>query len=203
MIAWEADAELFGKASSKAFLALLAARCVELSESGVSVHLDTYKVSALQFSRASGKGTNTVKRYLAAWDLLAEDGHVPPRAELVPGMDVELPSAKTWTEYYRRANPPKPKNPGDVTLEQAEAEIAEDSAARLVPTPKGRHVDTFLLRMFDATSDIESRLPRSAADAVGRLVDALADLTEPDQTNRAFLRSLDAVVELAAALGTP
>lgn len=136
MTAWEADAELFGKASSKAFLALLAARCVEPGEQGgTKLHLEFGKVFAPDFARAAGKGANTVRRYLAAWDLLAEDGHVPSRTELVPGLDVELPAAKTWTEYYRRANPPKPKNPGDVTLEQAEAEIAEDPAARLLPTP--------------------------------------------------------------------
>ncbi|WP_406206803.1 hypothetical protein OH807_33540 [Kitasatospora sp. NBC_01560] len=204
MTAWEADAELFGKASSKAFLALLAARCVEPGEQGgTKLHLEFGKVFAPDFARAAGKGANTVRRYLAAWDLLAEDGHVPSRTELVPGLDVELPAAKTWTEYYRRANPPKPKNPGDVTLEQAEAEIAEDPAARLLPTPRSRHVDTYLLRMFDATSDIQNRLPGPAATAMNRLVDALADLTDPDQTNRAFLHSLDAVAELAAALGTP
>ncbi|MFJ6622352.1 hypothetical protein ACIQOW_32820 [Kitasatospora sp. NPDC091335] len=202
MTAWEVDAELFGKASSKAFLALLAARCVELS--GTSAHVSSdMKVSAETFAQGAGRSRNTVKAYVRTWDLLAKDGHVPPRTELVPGMDVELPAAKAWTEYYRRANPPKAKKTDGVTLEQAEAAISDEPPGTVLPVPQGRRVETYVTRMFEATEDIEDRIPGPAGDAVGRLVEALAALRDPVQTNRAYLHSLDAVAELVAALGTP
>ncbi|MFI2609645.1 hypothetical protein [Kitasatospora sp. NPDC018619] len=208
MSAWEMDAELFGKAGSKAFLAMLAARCVEEKLSGERtdlVQMDEVKASAAQFAKTSGKGVNTVKRYLAAWDLLAEAGHVPPRDELAPGVDVDLPDSKTWTEFYRKANPPKPKpeKPDDVTLEQAEAELAADPTVRLAPVPQSRHITTYVQRMKHATEDIADRAPDAVADAVMRLVDCLEALSIPDQTNRAYLHSLDAVAELAAAYANP
>ncbi|MFD4397874.1 hypothetical protein [Kitasatospora sp. NPDC058478] len=209
MSAWEADAELFGKAGSKAFLAMLAARCVEPGTGQGARELRAkrheVKVSANGFARSAGKGAHTVHRYLATWDLLASAGHVPPRDELAPGVDVELPAAKTWTEFYRKANPPKPRaeKPEDVTLEQAEAELAADPTARLVPVPQSRHVSTYLQRMKHATEDIFDRAPDPVADAVMRLVDCLEALSNPDQTNRAYLHSLDAVAELAAAFATP
>ncbi|WP_328953689.1 hypothetical protein [Kitasatospora purpeofusca] len=201
MSAWQEDADLFGKAGSKAFLAMLAARCVELSERGVNVKNDISKVSASAFAKAAGKAVNTVKNYITTWDLLAEDGQVPPRDQLAPGVDVDLPTVKTWTEYYRKANPPKPKatKPEDVTLEQVEAELAENPDVRLLPVPQSRHVTTYVRRMKHATEDIGDRAPDSVADAVMRLVDCLEALSIPGQTNRAYLHSLDAVAELAAA----
>ncbi|MFF4922926.1 MULTISPECIES: hypothetical protein [unclassified Kitasatospora] len=206
MSTWEKDAELFGKAGNKAFLAMLAARCVEsgTGQGARGPRPEMAKVSAREFAKAAGKVHTTVAKYLSTWDLLAEAGHVPPREELAPGVDVDLPAAKTWTEFYRKANPPKPKagKPGDITLEQAEAELAADPTVRLLPVPQGRHVGTFLMRMFDATADIGDRVPDPVADAVTRLVESLESLSNPDETNHAYLRSMAAVTDLAAALGT-
>ncbi|MCX4751426.1 hypothetical protein OG455_39010 [Kitasatospora sp. NBC_01287] len=208
MSAWEADAELFGKAGSKAFLAMLAARCVEPNNGNSAVDPSENsegKSSAKAFARVSGRSDKTITRYVATWDLLAEAGHVSSRDELAPGVDVDLPAAKTWTEFYRKANPPKPRaeTPDDVTLEQAEAELAADPTVRLVPVPQGRHVGTYVQRMKHATEDIFDRAPDAVADAVLRLVDCLEALSNPDQTNRAYLHSLDAVAELAAAYANP
>ncbi|GAA1403310.1 hypothetical protein GCM10009639_47960 [Kitasatospora putterlickiae] len=207
MNTWENDAELFGRAGNKAFLAMLAARCVEEKASGERTDLvknDKAKTSATQFAKTAGKATNTVKNYIATWDLLADAGHVPSRDELAPGADVHLPAAKVWTEFYRKANPPKPKTgkPDDVTLEQAEAELAADPTVRLLPVPQSRHVATYTLRMINATEDVADRFPDPVANALTRLAQDLEDLADPAQTNRAYLRSMDAVTELVTALGT-
>ncbi|WP_225826732.1 hypothetical protein [Streptomyces naphthomycinicus] len=58
------------------------------------------KVSASEFGRRAGSSSNRVMRFYRAWARAAEDGLVPPFEQLQPGVDVELPDAEIWSEYY-------------------------------------------------------------------------------------------------------
>lgn len=136
---WEQDAKLFGQLSRdhKVYLALLAARCVKLSRSGVSVKTDTSaKTSAASFGKAAGIVANTVKTYLKVWEAMAKDGIVPSRDDLVPGVDVELPDKATFTKYYRQAvQAPAPTKALDEKTTEEASEVSE-SKTREAPTTK-------------------------------------------------------------------
>ncbi|MFJ7275342.1 hypothetical protein [Kitasatospora sp. NPDC098663] len=134
------------------------------------------------FAAAAGKARGTVNNYLATWDLLAEAGHVPSRDQLVPGVDVDLPTAATWKEFYRRAHPPARSVPTMVT-------------PRTSP-----EVEAAVVRMFDAVDGFEERTPGPVAQALGQMADSLAEMREPDRTRAAYLRALDALAELLEAL---
>ncbi|THC47227.1 hypothetical protein E7X58_28560 [Streptomyces sp. A1499] len=104
------DAQDFGayvKAGGWLF-ALKVARCVQpgLSQRENSVapprksHGGVAKVSANEFGRRAGSSSNRVMRFYRAWARAAEDGLVPQFEQLQPGLDVELPDADAWNDYY-------------------------------------------------------------------------------------------------------
>ena len=116
--AWEHDAVLAAtvQKQGKPYTARLVARCVlEAPHGGDRDKFQTElarlgKTTVEDFATFSGIGKNTVRRYLRTWQAMSAAGVVPVVEELEPGKDAgELPDAKTWTEHYRAANPPKPK----------------------------------------------------------------------------------------------
>ncbi|MFI8511603.1 hypothetical protein ACIGHB_10755 [Streptomyces sp. NPDC085460] len=87
---------------------LMVARCVEpgsnqgeKSESSprVSRH-EVTKVSANEFGRRAGCSANRVMRFYRAWSRAVEDALVPGFEDLQPGVDIDLPDADTWSQYY-------------------------------------------------------------------------------------------------------
>lgn len=75
------------------------------------------KVNALTFAEMSGVGKNRVLRYLAAWNLAAEQGIVPMSWSLTPGedIDIDVDSLPAWSQFYEAKNtttqPPAPIAP--------------------------------------------------------------------------------------------
>ncbi|WP_406194754.1 hypothetical protein OH807_05890 [Kitasatospora sp. NBC_01560] len=65
------------------------------------------KVSANEFARRIGWSTPRVMRYYRAWERGIEKYGLPDFNQLQPGVDVDLPSAKTWTACFTagRVNP--------------------------------------------------------------------------------------------------
>jgi len=87
-------------------LGLLVARCVEpragQGRRASAPEEQKSKTSAAAFARAAGVSRNTVARYLAAWEVAAEEGIVLARTDLEPGVDPELDfgALPAWDEYY-------------------------------------------------------------------------------------------------------
>lgn len=94
-------------------LALLVARSVEpdagsgaaghrsrSTASGTRVPLGDGRISAREFAKRAGTTHPRVLRYLDAWMVAAGAGDVPEVTALRPGVDVELPDAERWSDYY-------------------------------------------------------------------------------------------------------
>jgi hypothetical protein len=101
----ERDAREFGvHVRTKGWrLALLVARCVQPRQGARrATSPDSGKVTQTAFARAAGINRETVALYLTAWDRAVEDGVVPPRAELAPGIDpvLDFAALPLWDEYY-------------------------------------------------------------------------------------------------------
>ncbi|MFF7894855.1 hypothetical protein ACFZDI_23740 [Streptomyces sp. NPDC007907] len=104
------DAQDFGAyAKSGGWLfALKVARCVQPGSNQGEKSVpsprgrrdEAAKVSASEFGRRAGSSSNRVMRFYRAWARAADDGLVPQFEQLQPGVDVELPDAETWGEYY-------------------------------------------------------------------------------------------------------
>ncbi|MDT0453409.1 hypothetical protein [Streptomyces hesseae] len=58
------------------------------------------KVSANEFGRRAGCSANRVMRFYRAWSRAVEDGLVPSFEDLQPGVDIDLPDADAWSQYY-------------------------------------------------------------------------------------------------------
>ncbi|MBF8171112.1 hypothetical protein IW294_10040 [Streptomyces olivaceus] len=58
------------------------------------------KVSANEFGRRAGCSAKRVMRFYRAWSRAAEEGLVPGFDDLQPGVDIDLPDAETWSQYY-------------------------------------------------------------------------------------------------------
>jgi hypothetical protein len=74
--------------------------CVQNAGRGRRPDPATGKVSAAGFAELAGRAPGTVRAYLAAWELAAERGLVPPADSLTPDSDPALPSAEQWLEFY-------------------------------------------------------------------------------------------------------
>src|SRR5690606_40064409 len=83
---------------------------------------DLEKVSSTTFSGYSEIPRKNVDRYLRTWDAMATAGLVPPRDELTPGTDVDLPDMKQWKHYYGEANGTK--------------KVTEKEAPKTLPKPE-------------------------------------------------------------------
>ncbi len=200
-MSWESDAELAGTLyrKSKPYTAMLIARCVELSKSGVSVKNDTSKVSAGEFAELAGIATNTVKAYLRTWDAMAAAGLVPARDSMEPGEDVDVPDMKTWTYYYREANPSKPKSAKDDGVKVGQVRDEEVSDVEVF-FPENRRVDQFARRLEMSRRSVESRAKGPAATSYNRAVQCLQEVLEGQNTGRNLLHLLDALTELGTTL---
>ncbi len=110
MSGWEADAHLLNTSrwSNRLDEAAIIARSVEpgtgQSERGSrrSLMADE-KCSASKFADAADMSKTTVLRVLRTWDRMADDGHVPPRAALSPGVPVALDGVDVdlFKKHYR------------------------------------------------------------------------------------------------------
>jgi hypothetical protein len=101
----ERDAREFGAhVRTKGWrLALLVARCVQPRQGARrATSPDSGKVTQAAFARVAGINRETVALYLAAWDRAEEDGIVPTRASLQPGVDpaLDVGALPLWEEYY-------------------------------------------------------------------------------------------------------
>lgn len=147
------DAEEFGiyARSGGWRLGLLVARNVERNTgTGRSVATTTLgKVSARAFAEQSGTSADRVLRYLDAWDRAAEAGHVPPAADLRPGIEFDLPAQETvrWADFYdagRSSNEASVKRslPALGRAAEADPEFAEQAAEKaaegMTPAAKAR-----------------------------------------------------------------
>ncbi|WP_312866255.1 hypothetical protein [Streptomyces boluensis] len=81
--------------------ALKVARSVRPGGQGAG---ETPKVSAKAFGALAGCSPERVMRFYKAWDLAADDGVVPQFEALAPGVDIELPDADVWLQYYVSRN---------------------------------------------------------------------------------------------------
>lgn len=61
---------------------------------------EVMKVSANEFGRRAGCSANRVMRFYRAWSRAVEDGLVPGFEDLQPGVDIDLPYADAWSQYY-------------------------------------------------------------------------------------------------------
>ncbi|MGQ4724387.1 hypothetical protein [Streptomyces tunisiensis] len=104
------DAQEFG-AYAKAggwLFALKVARCVQPGSNQGEKSVpsprggrdEVAKVSASEFGRRAGSSSNRVMRFYRAWARAADDGLVPQFEQLKPGVDVDLPDAEIWGDYY-------------------------------------------------------------------------------------------------------
>lgn len=193
---WQSDAELAGTLyrKSKPYTAMLIARCVEpgagQSERGSRrKELSDEKVSSKKFADHSGISDPTVMKYLRTWDAMAQAGIVPPREELEPGEDVEVPDQKTWTYYYREANPPKPKKPKD----PSPTDEAIDLRGRVdLSNQRVRKA----LEMAHGTATVAGKFQ----PAVKRISEALTDIGLGANPNRAYVSLVVAFTDLVAEL---
>lgn len=184
---WQSDAQTAGTVykRSKPYVALLIARCVDHGEKG-RARGNAAKCSIREFSDHSRISNNTIAKYLRTWDAMATAGLVPPRDELEPGEDVELPDQKAWTYYYREANPPKPKK----TTEES-TESALDVKGRV--DLRNRRVQTALQLANGAKS---KDYPGNVGAAITRLAEALQDIGFGSNPNRAFVAACAALADL-------
>ncbi|MFW0787622.1 hypothetical protein AAFP35_24265 [Gordonia sp. CPCC 206044] len=65
------------------------------------------KVSATKFADAADMSRNTILRYVAAWDRMADAGLVPARTDLRPGADIPLDhlDSDLFKKHYRDPTP--------------------------------------------------------------------------------------------------
>lgn len=195
---WESDAELFGTLHTKnhPYKAMLAARSVIPGDgNGGDRKSDQWKAvttdraSARAFAEHAGVTHPTVMKYLRTWDAMAQAGIVPPREELEPGQDVEVPDQKTWTYYYREANPPKPKKPKD----PSPTDEAIDLRGRVdLSNPRVRKA----LEMAHGTATVAGKFQ----PAVKRISEALTDIGLGANPNRAYVSLVVAFTDLVAEL---
>lgn len=113
---WERDAEVAGSVerNSKAYIAMLIARCVQPGEGQGRRNFsqNREKCSLVAFAKRAGMSDHTVAAYLRTWEALAAAGIVPAPADMTPGADVPLPTPEQWVTHYRAANtPPPPPSP--------------------------------------------------------------------------------------------
>ena len=146
----QADAQEFGQHVRQGGwrLGLLVARNVEKGQGNGrpvknSETVTIVKVSANRFSSMSNVSTPKVLRYLAAWNLAAEQGVVPPASDLTPGSDIDLDvdTLPAWSQFYEArnttGNPPAPVPPSIEAVTQAvksNPEIAKAVAEHVEPT---------------------------------------------------------------------
>lgn len=188
---WQSDAELAGTLywKSKPYTAMLIARSVELDNSNASRWGRATKCSVRAFSDESGINHQTVSKYLRTWDAMAQAGIVPPREEMEPGQDVEVPDQKTWTYYYREANPPKPKKPKD----PSPTDEAIDLRGRVdLSNQRVRKA----LEMAHGTATVAGKFQ----PAVKRISEALTDIGLGANPNRAYVSLVVAFADLVAEL---
>jgi len=189
---WQSDAELAGTLYRKAkpYTAMLIARSVEEKGPGARTDLESsFKVSAKQFADQADISHPTVMKYLRTWDAMAQAGIVPPREEMEPGQDVEVPDQKTWTYYYREANPPKPKKPKD----PSPTDEAIDLRGRVdLSNPRVRKA----LEMAHGTATVAGKFQ----PAVKRISEALTDIGLGANPNRAYVSLVVAFADLVAEL---
>jgi len=120
---------------------------------------------------------------------MAQAGIVPPREELEPGEDVEVPDQKTWTYYYREANPPKPKKPKD----PSPTDEAIDLRGRVdLSNQRVRKA----LEMAHGTATVAGKFQ----PAVKRISEALTDIGLGANPNRAYVSLVVAFADLVAEL---
>jgi hypothetical protein len=127
---WKSDAVLAGQLDRghKVYLSLLIARCVQprSGQGRRNLSENSEKSSAKGFADHAGMSDKTVTAYLKTWDAMAKDGIVPPRVELSPGVDVDLPDQAKWSGYYREVNP-KPKEEQDGQKDRPEMFPCEEA----------------------------------------------------------------------------
>lgn len=189
---WQSDAELAGTLYRKAkpYTAMLIARSVE-PDAGNPVESSYHgdRVSAREFADHSGISHPTVMKYLRTWQAMAEAGIVPFPADLEPGQDVEVPDQKTWTYYYREANPPKPKKPKD----PSPTDEAIDLRGRVdLSNQRVRKA----LEMAHGTATVAGKFQ----PAVKRISEALTDIGLGANPNRAYVSLVVAFTDLVAEL---
>lgn len=104
--AWQDAAEAFSKATTKWFLAWLAALFVNLRGED-----SPHKVSGREFGRRANRDHKTVLTYVRVWDYAAGMGIVPHRADLDPNAPLDFPTEAVWAEVYQLAmgKSPQPK----------------------------------------------------------------------------------------------
>lgn len=188
---WQSDAELAGTLyrKSKPYTAMLIARSVEEQEHGGDRSRQVQKCTCPQFAEMAGIAPNTVRKYLRTWDAMAQAGIVPPREEMEPGQDVEVPDQKTWTYYYREANPPKPKKPKD----PSPTDEAIDLRGRVdLSNQRVRKA----LEMAHGTATVAGKFQ----PAVKRISEALTDIGLGANPNRAYVSLVVAFTDLVAEL---
>ena len=143
----QADAREFGQHVRQGGwrLGLLVARNVEKKNSAhrpVSIETGA-KVSARWFAETSGVSAAKVLRYLEAWNLAAEQGHVPAADTLSPGtnVDLDVDTLPAWSQFYEAKNTstrqPEPIKPSIEAVTEAvksNPEIAKAVAEHVEPT---------------------------------------------------------------------
>ena len=141
----QADAQEFGQHVRQGGwrLGLLVARNVVRAPGRVSIETLAPKTNATRFGELSGVSTTKVLRYLAAWNLAAEQGIVPPASDLAPGSDVDLDvdTLPSWSQFYEAKNTsgrqPEPIKPSVEEVAEAvksNPEIAKAVAEHVEPT---------------------------------------------------------------------
>lgn len=95
------------------------------------------KVSAARFARDANVSHPTVTKYLRAWDLAANDGHVPPSTTLQAGETVQLDWEKlpSWTSFYKEAN--SKKKPTSENNSDNESHEDDDGGDSYMPPLEG------------------------------------------------------------------
>jgi hypothetical protein len=185
--AWETDAKLFGQLETnhKPYLAMLCARSVQPSKRGQvgrgrSENSDQ-KTTAARFAKAASITDKTVAAYIKVWDAMAKDGVVIARADLVPGVDVELPDAVTWRRYYRQVHQVKTDIKTTTTEVKKTASLAKvpetpkATTAKVSDAPDLHVMVGQLLAMLPQVQPTKSSLP--AYDRVKVIASKLAELT--------------------------
>lgn len=148
----QADAQEFGQHVRQGGwrLGLLVARNVEIGEAGRPSmenrnNRSNSKVSGNEFARLSGVSRPKVLRYLAAWNLAAEQGVVPPASDLTPGtnVDLDVDTLPAWSQFYEAKNTstrqPEPIKPSIEAVTEAvksNPDYAKAISEHVEPTPE-------------------------------------------------------------------
>src|SRR5690606_10337232 len=155
---WQTDAELAGTLyrKSKVYTAMLIARCVEPG-AGQGTRTDFgsngpklqngEKVSSTTCSGCSDIPREGADPCLRTWHAMPTAGLVPPRDELTPGTDVDLPDMKQWKHYYGEANGTKQVTEKEApkTLPKPE-EVPEEELGEPVGSERTRSVGRYVVR---------------------------------------------------------